>query len=68
LWGLHRRALYTNVAGMGAVLVAARSNHTVLEVGRDSVLLVTRASSRLRIFRRVPDPDAVLAWTLCRPP
>jgi hypothetical protein len=67
LWGMHRRAPYANLAAMGAVFAAARANHTILEFGRDSLLMVSRAGSRLRIFRRVPDRDAVLAWTLCRP-
>jgi hypothetical protein len=66
LYGADRRAPGARVGSLGAAFLVARSAHSVLEVGRDAITVVTRAGSRLRIFRRAPDPDCAVAWDLCR--
>jgi hypothetical protein len=64
LYGVHRLAPGPNIAALGAAWLAARSACTVLAIEDDgAILLGTRAASRLRIYRRPPDPDAVLPWS-----
>jgi hypothetical protein len=67
LYGLHRHASYANLAGMGAAWLVAKSGHLAVAVDREAFMLVTKSSSRLRIYRREIDPGAVLAWELCGP-
>ena len=67
LYGAHHRAPAARISCLGAAFLLARSGHTVLEVDSRFITVVTRAGSRLRIYRPHPDPDAVLAWLLCRP-
>jgi hypothetical protein len=67
LYGLHQRAPWSNLAAMGAAFVAARRGDRVLEVEAGVILLASRLGSRLRMYRSEPDPDSVLAWSLCRP-
>ena len=64
LYGLHPAAPAARLSAMGAAWLIARTGHTVLEIDHVGVLLVARTSSRLRILRGKPDPDAVLAWEI----
>ncbi len=75
LYGLHRRAPWANLAGMGAAFLVAGSGRPApflvelaggpaTSVDKDAVVLVTPTGSRLRIYRRPPDPEALLAWQL----
>lgn len=64
LYGLHQRAPYANLAGMGAAWLVAKSAHLAVAVDRDAFTLVTKSSSRLRLYRREVDIDTVLAWKL----
>jgi hypothetical protein len=67
LWGVDRKAPAVRWDAMGGVWLAVRSAHHVLEVDRDAILVVSRAGSRLRIYKPAPpvDSGAVLAWELC---
>jgi hypothetical protein len=64
LYGLHSRAPAANLAAMGAAFLVALSGWQVIAVGPGAIVLVSRTGSRLRIYRRPPDPAAVLAWEL----
>jgi hypothetical protein len=69
LYGLHRHAPYANVAAMGAAFLAALNSWHVIGVDVDAIALVSRAGSRLRIYRQASDADSVVAWSLlARPP
>jgi hypothetical protein len=63
LYGLHPRAPYEDVAAMGAAFLVALSGWQVIAVGPGAIELVSRTGSRLKIYRRAPDPAAGLAWT-----
>jgi hypothetical protein len=65
LYGVVRRAPYNGLWGMGAACLIARAGHHVLEVDRQTMLLVSSAGSRLRIFRRLLGPESVVIWDLC---
>ena len=66
LYGAHRVAPGANHSALGAAWLVARSAYTVLAIEDDgAILLGTRAASRLRIYRRPPDCDAVLPWLSC---
>jgi hypothetical protein len=62
LYSLHPRAPYANLAAMGAAFKVALGGWQVIGVGADAIEVVSRTGSRLRIYRRAPDADAVLAW------
>lgn len=66
LYGLHRRAPYANLATMGAAFVIALGQHPplVTAVTSESIAVIMPTSSRLRVYRCSPDPDAVPAWSL----
>ena len=64
LYGLHRRAPYANLAGMGAAFVVARCGHHVVDVTADAIHVRSPAGSGLRIDRREPEGQTVLAWSL----
>jgi hypothetical protein len=66
LYGLHQRAPWSNLAAMGAAFLFARRGDRVLEVEAGVILLMSQLGNRLRLYRVAPDPDAVLAWELCR--
>jgi hypothetical protein len=65
LWGVHPRAPGKRLAAMGAAILACRRGDRVLEVDAGAILVVTRLGSRLRVYRAAPDPERVLAWSLC---
>lgn len=78
LYGLHRRAPWANVAGMGAAFLIAADGRPVpvlvalkggpaIAVDQEAIRTLSPGGARLRIFRRTPDPDSVLAWSLCPP-
>jgi hypothetical protein len=63
LYGLHRRAPWSNLAGMGAAFLVAIGGHTVIGLSSKAIAIAAPTTgSRLRIYRRAPDADAVLAW------
>ena len=75
LYGLHRRAPWANVAGMGAAFLIAADGRPVpillalkggpaIAVDQEAIRIVSPSGSKLRIYRRPPDPAAVLAWEL----
>jgi hypothetical protein len=67
LYGLHRRAPWSNLAGMGAAFLIAIGGHTVIGIGAEAIAVATPTGSRLRIFRRPPDSLSAPAWELERP-
>lgn len=64
LYGLHRHAPYANLAGMGAAFLLAGPGWHVLSVSAEAIAVASCTGGRLRVLRREPDPDAVLAWSL----
>jgi hypothetical protein len=50
---------------MGAAFLVALRGHQVVEVDHRLITMVARTAARVRVFRSEPDPEAVLAWTLC---
>lgn len=67
LYGLHRRAPYANLAAMGAAFVLARSGHRAVAVDAEAVHVGTTTGAQLRIYRMPPEPESVVAWSLCSP-
>ena len=65
LYGLHRRAPYANLAGMGAAWLMARSGRRDFEIAPEVMLIPTRTGDLLLFRGAPPDPDSVLAWHLC---
>jgi hypothetical protein len=64
LYGLHRRAPYANLAGMGGAFVVARCGHHVIDVAADAIQVRSPSGADLRIYRRQLDAQSVLAWSL----
>jgi hypothetical protein len=63
LYGVHRMAPGANFSALGAAWLAARSAYKVLAIeDNGAILLGTRTASRLHIYRRPPDPEAMLPW------
>jgi hypothetical protein len=52
---------------MGAAFLVARSGQRVIDVGADSMRLLTATGSELRLFRTEDNHDgAVRGWQMCR--
>jgi len=66
LFGLCPVAPRARLSRMGAAFLACLRGHHVVEVDHRAITMVTRTSSRLRVFRGEPDAGVVLAWELCR--
>jgi hypothetical protein len=52
---------------MGGAFLASLRAHRVIAVDANAIMMVTRTSARLRVYRSEIDPGAVLSWTLCGP-
>jgi hypothetical protein len=66
LYGLHRSAPWANLSAMGAAFVLARSGYAAIGVTEEVIMVRSALSATLRIRRFALNPDAVLAWSLCR--
>jgi hypothetical protein len=66
LYGLHPSAPMARLDAMGAAWLLARSGHRVIAVAADAIEVTTSTTARLRIYRTLIDPAAVLAWSLCQ--
>jgi hypothetical protein len=66
LYGLHRSAPWANLSAMGAAFVLARSGYLAIAVTDEAIVVRSALSATLRIRRFALNPDAVLAWSLCR--
>ena len=64
LYGLHRRAPYANLAGMGGAFVVVRCGHHVIDVAADAIQVRSPTGSELRIYRCQLEAQTVLAWSL----
>jgi hypothetical protein len=64
LYGLDPVAPRARVGRMGAAFLVALRGHQVVEVGAEAITVVTRTSSRLRVYRGEVDDAAMLAWDL----
>lgn len=67
LYGLHPRAPWANLAAMGAAFQIGLAGGSVIAVSAEAIAIVMRTGSRQRLYRRAPDPQAVLAWELAGP-
>jgi hypothetical protein len=67
LYGLHRAAPYANLSAMGAAFVLARSDSSAIAVSADAIVTLSRLGAMMRLYRFPLAPDAVLAWSLCKP-
>jgi len=67
LYGLDADAPRARVSRMGGAFLACLRGHCVVGVDATAIHMVTRTSSRMRIYRGEPDAAAVLAWTLGSP-
>jgi hypothetical protein len=74
LYGLHCRAPWARLSAMGAAFVIALEHRPppllvarkgpVAAVTAEAIVLITPTSSRLRLYRRPLDREAVAAWSL----
>jgi hypothetical protein len=64
LYGLDPHTPRARVGRMGAAWLASLRAHRVIAVDDKAVTMVTRTSSRLRIFRGDGDQGAVVAWEI----
>ncbi len=64
LYGVHRRAPYARLSTMGAAWLIARAGYRAVSVDTAAIGVSSSAGNRLRIYRSLPDPGAVLAWSL----
>lgn len=64
LYSLHRVSPFANLAAMGAAFLVARSGDRVAAID-DAIILRSVTGAVVRIRHSVPDPAAVLAWSLC---
>lgn len=64
LYGLHRCAPCARLSTMGAGWLIARAGYCAVSVDTAAIGVSSWAGNRLRIYRSLPDPGAVLAWSL----
>jgi hypothetical protein len=62
LYGLDPVAPRARVGRMGAAFLACMPGRQVIAVDDKAITMMTRTSSRLRVYRSEPDEGAVLAW------
>jgi hypothetical protein len=65
LWGLDPDAPRARLSRMGGAFLACLRTHQVIGVDAQRISVVTRAASRLSIYR--PEGGGVLGWEICRP-